>query len=162
MDPVSAATVATLSSLAGAGMSAAGQYEKGAATAAGDQYQAARLERSAEIGRVKAAQTSGQMVEKENDMLGTILAQRAAMHGDPMSPTGAAILQTAEDRADRQREITIGNIDNQADQDRLDANYERYAAGVALDMGELSAGASLLSGAGSFFSSSIFKKTPGA
>lgn len=146
--------VASLASLAGAGMSAAGQYEKGAGNAAADEYQAARLERSAEIGRVKASQTSSQLLEKESDMAGNIQAVRAAMHGDPMSPTGQAILNTAEDRAERQRTITVGNIMDQVTQDQNDAAYERYASGIALNTGILGAGASLFSGIGGAFKGS--------
>jgi hypothetical protein len=146
-----AAPLAAGMSLVGAGLSAYSAYEKGAASAYADEYQAQRLEKSAQVGRVKAVQTSAQMTERLNDTLGNIDAVRAAAHDDPTSPTGAAIRDTAEARGVRAKTITVDNILEQAQQDEADAAYERGAAKYAMMGGEIGAGASLFSGLSSFF-----------
>ena len=145
-----AAAAAPLS-IAGAGLSAATSIMKGEGESYADQYQAQRLEKAAEIGRVQAVQTSAQMTQKENQMLGNIDAVRAAAHDDPTSPTGAAIRNTAEDMATTQKTITVDNILEQVQQDESDAAYERTASQYAMTGGILGAGASLLGGLGGAF-----------
>lgn len=128
-------------SLASAGLSAYGTALKGQGENAADEYKAESLERSAEVGKTKAAQTNAQMSEQENSMLGNIDAVRAAAHADPTSPTGAAIRDTAEYQAGRQKSITVDNILEQADQDTADAAYLRSAGKYALMTSDIAAAA---------------------
>lgn len=145
------APVAAAASLAGVGLSAFSSYEKGVGEQSADEYKAQSLARAAEVGKVKAVQTSAQMTEKLNDTLGNIDAVRAAAHDDPTSPTGNAIRDLAEQRGIRAKTITVDNILEQVDQDTADAAYERSAGQYALLGGELSAGATVLGGLGKAF-----------
>lgn len=145
-----AAAAAPLSMM-GAGLSAFSSIEKGMGSSVADQYQAERLERAAQVGRVQAAQTGAQLTQRENDMLGNIDAVRAAAHDDPTSPTGAAIRDTAENRLTTQKTITVDNILEQVDEDESDAAYERSAAKYAMTGGIVGGAASLLGGLGSAF-----------
>jgi hypothetical protein len=128
------------------GLNAYGSYMKGAGTKAADEYKAASLERSASYGRLKAAETSGQLLEHENETLGNIDAIRAAAHTDPSSPTGAAVKDTQEYLGNRARSIAVLNIQAQTDQEEADADYLRKAGKFAMGMGELGAAASIFSG----------------
>lgn len=131
-------------SIASAGFSAAGSIMKGQGTAAADEYQAQRLEKQAEIGRVKAAETSAAMGEQLNMALGNVAVTRAAMKTDPSSPTTAAILDHNARVGDRQISTTVSNINRQAAQDESDAEYMRYAGDQALTNGYLGAAAGLV------------------
>ncbi|WGR74345.1 MULTISPECIES: hypothetical protein [unclassified Bradyrhizobium] len=142
----SAGMAAGGTSLASVGLSAYADLLKGQSTATADEYQAARLDNAAVYGELKAKQTSGQMSRSLNTTLGNIEAVRAAAKADPLSPTGQAVLQNQEDIGDEQRGIVVNSILQQARQDRSDAAYYRDAAGNALTMGYVSAGADVLKG----------------
>jgi hypothetical protein len=141
--------VAAVASIASVAMSAGGSIMKGMGTNAGDQYQAARLERAAEYGRVSADQTDAQMRENLNVSLGNIDAVRAAAHTDPSSPTGAAIVDRTEMLGDRARGIKVGNILAQTNQEQADASYLQSAGSFAQTMGFFGAGADVMKGIGS-------------
>jgi hypothetical protein len=143
-----AAPIAAIASIGAMGLSAYGSYEKGKGEQAADEYKAQSLERAAEVGRVKAAQTGAQMTEKLNQTLGNIDAVRAAAHDDPTSPTGAAIRDLTEARGERAKSITVDNILEQVDQDTADAAYMRTAGQYALLSGEVGAGGTVLGGIG--------------
>lgn len=146
MDKVAGPGAAGLS-IASAGLSAYSTVLKGEGTQAADEYQAQSLERAANVGKVKAAQTGAQMTEQLNNTLGRIDAVRAAAHDDPTSPTGAAIRDTAEYQGNRQKSITVDNILEQANQDTADAAYLRAAGKYALSTSEVGAAASFLGAA---------------
>ena len=131
-------------SIASAGLSAYSTVLEGEGTQAADEYQAESLERAANVGKVKAAQTGAQMTESLNNTLGNIDAVRAAAHTDLSSPTGAAIYNTAEYQGNRQKTITVDNILEQANQDTSDAAYLRAAGSYALQTSEVGAAASFL------------------
>src|SRR5215813_11353816 len=135
---------ATGTSLASAGLSAYADLLKGENTATADEYQAQRLETAATYGELKAVQTSGQMTRNLNTTLGNIEAVRAAAHADPNSPTGAAVLENQEAIGEEQRGIVVNSILQQARQDRGDAAFYRDAAGRAMNVGEIAAGADIL------------------
>ena len=143
----SAAPIAMGGQIASMGLSAYGKYVGGKGTQAADEYRRPRrFERSAQYGRLKAVQTSGQMLEHENKTLGNIDAIRAAAHTDPTSPTGAAVSDTQEYFGSRARSIAVLNIQAQTDQEEADAEYLRKAGKFAFQMGELGAAASLFGG----------------
>jgi len=130
-------------SLASAGLSAYGTILKGQGEQAADEYKAQSLERAAQVGTVKAAQTGAQLTERLNNTLGNIDAVRAAAHADPTSPTGAAIRDTAEYQGTREKTITVDNILEQTAQDESDAAYLRSAGKYALLTSDISAAAGI-------------------
>jgi hypothetical protein len=136
-------------SIASAGLSAYGSFEKGKGQEAADEYKAQELQRQAEIGKIKATEVSGQMTEHLNQTLGNIDAIRAAAHDDPTSPTGAAVRDLAESQGIRQKNIGVTNILEQSAQDQADAAYMQRAGALAMQGGEISAGADVLKALGS-------------
>jgi hypothetical protein len=134
--------------VAGVAASAAGTYMQGEATSAADQYQAQRLDRAAQYGKVQAVQTSAQGLEKLNVTLGNIDAVRAAGNVDPSSPTTTAIRDRTSFLSERDTGIRVENILAQASQNESDAAYLRDASGYALTMGMVGAGATLGKGIG--------------
>ena len=139
-------TIAAVSSLASAGLSAASTIEKGKGQKAAGDYQAARDEQAAEYGRTKAAQTDAQARENLNVTLGNIDAVRAAAGVDPSSPTTAALRDRTSMLGDRARSIQVDNILAQSMQDQNDAAYMRSAGSYAMSMADLSAGATVAGG----------------
>lgn len=138
--------IASVTSIASLGLSAVGAVEKGEGQKAADDYQAARADQAAQYGETQAAQTDANMREKLNVTLGNIDAVRAASGVDPSSPTTAALRQQTTFYSDQQRSTSVDNILEQSTQDTNDAAYYRSAGSFALNMGDLSAGTSLLSG----------------
>jgi hypothetical protein len=143
-------------SLAGHGFQAFGSVAKGMGTKAADDFQAARLNRAAEYGKLAADQTYGQMTEKLNTTLGNIDAVRAAAHDDPTSPTGVAFRDRQEYLGERERGIKVGSILAQARDDEASAAYLRSAGKNALMMGYLGTGASLGKGIGASMADMFF------
>ena len=142
------APIAAAASFASVGLSAYGSYEKGKGEQAADQYQASRLERAAQYGKVQAAQTGAQGLENLNLTLDNIDAVRAAGNVDPSSPTTAALRARTTYLGERDTNIRVGNILAQANQDVSDAAYLRSAGEYALGMGRLSAMATVAKGVG--------------
>jgi hypothetical protein len=134
---------AAVGAVIGAGAGAYGSYVQGKGQKAAADYKAASLERSAQYGKLAAAQTGGQLTERLNETLGNIDAARAAAHDDPTSPTGAAVRDTEEYIGTRQRGTAILNLQAQTDQEIADADYLRRTGKFALGMGELGAVTSL-------------------
>ena len=137
---------AAVTSLAGVGLSAYGSVLKGEGQAAGDQYQAERLDTEATYGRLKADQVGAQLTERLNITLQNIDAVRAAARDDPSSPTGQAVRDYQEMIGTRQKTITVDNILAQTQQNEADAAFYRNAASSALLSGNISAGAAILKG----------------
>jgi hypothetical protein len=145
-----AAPLAAGFSLAATGFTAEGDLLKGKSAqlqaqgvAAADTFKAEQLERAAEYGDLKAAQTSAQMTRNLNVTLGNIDAIRAAAHTDPTSPTGAAYRGMVEEIGGEQKGITVENILAQSEEDVANAAYLRQASGRALlagDIGQETAG----------------------
>jgi hypothetical protein len=144
-----AAGIPAILSIASAGFSAGSSIMRGQATNAADQYQADRLKKQAEYGRLKADETSAQMGENLNIALGNVSVSRAAAGVDPTSPTTAAIQDRNESVGGRQITTNVNNIERQATQDESDAAYMRYAGNQALNASYLSAGASAAGAFGS-------------
>lgn len=135
-------------SLASIGLSAMGSVAQGEATAAADQYQAQRLERAAQYGKVQATQTSAQGLENLNIRLDNIDAIRAAGGADPSSPTTAAIRSRTSYLGERSIQTQVGNILEQSDENTAGAAYLNSAGSFAQTMGAVGAGATLLKGIG--------------
>ena len=133
-------------SLASIGLSAYATILQAQGVAAGDDFQAAKLDQAAKYGDLKGVQVAGQMTRQLNQTLGNIDAVRAAANADPNSPTGAAFRDNQETIGDTQRGIAVGSILAQANQDRNDAAYYRSAAGNALFAGEIGAAAGIAKG----------------
>jgi hypothetical protein len=133
-------------SLASIGLSAYATILQSQGVAAGDNYQAAKLDQAAQYGDLKAVQTGGQMTRQLNQTLGNIDAVRAAAGADPNSPTGAAFRDNQETIGATNRGIAVGSILAQANQDRNDAAYYRSAASDALFAGYIGAGAGIAKG----------------
>jgi len=132
-------------SIASIGLQTYATLLKAQGVATADQYQADRLEKAAQYGEVKAAQTSAQMTRSLTTTLGNIDAVRAAANADPSSPTGAAFRDNQEMIGNEQRGIAVGNIEAQVAQDRADAAYYRQASSDAMLSGYISAGANAFS-----------------
>ncbi|BEV44423.1 hypothetical protein [Afipia carboxidovorans] len=143
-----AAPVAIGLSLAGAGLSAAGEISKARGQAAGYQFQEAQAQRKAAAARVAADQTDAALREELTTTLGNIGAIRAAAGIDPSSPTTDAIMQRETLISDRNRMIKVGNLNSQAEANDDAAGYYRYAAESAMNTGYMSAFASVIKGIG--------------
>src|ERR1700744_2488818 len=128
-------------SLASAGLSAYSTILQSQGTAAGDEFQAEKLNTAATYGDLKATQTGAQMTRNLNTTLGNIDAVRAAANADPNSPTGAAFRDNQETLGNEQKGIAVDSIEAQANQDRNDAAYYRNASSQALMSGDISAAA---------------------
>lgn len=118
-----------------------------------DTFQSERLDVAAQYGDLKASQTAGQMTRNLNNTMQTIDAVRAAAGTDPSSPTGAAVRDNTEAIGTDQRNITVGNINAQTDQERSDAAYYRTASANALISGNMAKNADNLSAYATAFSS---------
>src|SRR5262245_42455433 len=115
--------VAAASSIASLAFSAGSSIYKGFGEKATQEFLAARDQRAAEIGRIRADQFDVQKREELNTTLANIDAIRAASNIDYLSPTTAAI-KTEETRvADRERTIGRSNLLAQAREDELSAQY---------------------------------------
>lgn len=140
--------VGAAASIAGLGLDAYSKYSRGEGEQASQEFLAARDERSAEIGRIKANQTDTQLRDELRTTLSGIDATRAAAGIDMTSPTTFALKAEEERISDRARTIKTGSILAQAEEDEMTAAYRRRVGRSALAGGALSAGASLLSGFG--------------
>jgi hypothetical protein len=145
-------------SLGQVGLQAYASILSGEGTAAGQNYKAASLENAAARGRVAAVQTGATETENIVNTLGNIDAVRAASRDDPTSPTGAAIRDWSETLGNTKKQIDVGNILAQAQQQESDAAYLRSSSKYALLGGELGAGADILGGLGKAFAA--FPPTP--
>lgn len=110
---------------------------KGEGEQSADDFQAAKLKRSAEYAKGAAAETDTQMRENLNLQLSNIDAVRAAANIDPASPTTAALKDRTAMIGDRSRSIQVGNIMAKAAQDEADSNYLTQAGSFAYKMGAL-------------------------
>jgi hypothetical protein len=133
-------------SLASLGFSAASSIIGAEGTASADTYKAETLERAAQYGELQATQTNAQLTRNLNISLGNIDAVRAAAHGDPTSPTGAAVRDYVEQTQTERKNITVDTITAQAQEEEANAAYLRQASSTALLGGELGAGADVLKG----------------
>lgn len=95
-------------SIASLGLDAYGSVLKGQGEKASQEFLAARDERQAQLGRLRAAQTGTFLTEQLNTTLANIDSIRAAANIDPTSPTSAAIKTEEKRISDRQREIAVG------------------------------------------------------
>ena len=144
---------ASLMSLASVGLSAYGAKTAAAGTAAGDNYQAAILDRAAQYGELQAKQTNAEMTRKLTTTLGNIDAVRAAAHTDPSSPTGGAVRDYAEKVGNEQKSIKVNSILAQSQMDTANATYLRQAGNTALLAGNITAGADIAKGVGGLITS---------
>jgi hypothetical protein len=133
-------------SLASIGLSAYSTILQSQGVAAGDDFQAQKLDQAAKYGDLKAVQTGGQMTRQLNQTLGNIDAVRAAANADPNSPTGAAFRDNQKSIGTEQRGIAVSSIMAQANQDRNDAAYYRSAGKNALLAGYVGAAAGVFKG----------------
>jgi hypothetical protein len=133
-------------SLASIGLSAYSTILQSQGVAAGDEFQASKLESAATYGELKAVQTGGQITRSLNNTLGNIDAVRAANNTDPTSPTGIAVRDQQEAIGEEQKSITVNSILQQSRQQRADAAYYKSAASDALFAGGISAAAGIAKG----------------
>lgn len=146
--------VAAAISIGGLALDAGSKIVGAQGTAAGQEYEAQKAERAAEMGRIKSTQVDTQLLEQMNTSLGNILAVRAAANTDPTSPTGLAIMDEERRVADRERMIRRTSMEMQSEQDRTDAMFRRRSSSTALLGGYLGAAASVGS---AFGKSSAFR-----
>lgn len=140
------ASAASGTSLLGTGLTAGASLVKGIGGYEADKFQSQELARQAQFGEVKAAQTGDQLSEALDNQLGNIAATRAAMHDDPTSPTGAAISSWQETLGERQKNIAVTSLQEQAQEDQMASQYEQSAAGMALLGGIMGGAGSLATG----------------
>lgn len=114
--------------------------------AEGDVYQAFTERLQAHQGHTKAAQTNTAMSEHLTDVLANISAVRAAANTDPLSPTGAAITNRVHAQGDQDISRTVSNINQEADQHMFASYFYEDAAKRAIEAGNKSQMAGLLSG----------------
>lgn len=105
----------------------------------GQQYEAQKAARAAEIGHIQADQTDAAYREDFNTTLGNIRSIRASTGGDPGSPTSLAYIDAERNASDRVRRIKVGGLNMQATQYENDARYFRSAAKTSLFGGALQA-----------------------
>jgi hypothetical protein len=141
-----AAPIAIGASLGSAALSGYGKIQGAKGTKAADEMQAARLERAAQYATGAAAETDANLRQKLNLSLGNIDVVRAAAGLDPSSPTTAALRDRTSYLSDTDRNIRVGNILAQRDEDLASAGYLHKAGSYALKMGYLNAAASVLRG----------------
>jgi hypothetical protein len=153
--------LASGTSLASIGFSAASAGLKAEGTATADQYQAEQLQQAAEYGELKATQTNAQSVRNLTNSLANIDAVRAASRTDPSSPTGAAVRGCTEAIGTEQKNITVDSITEQAAMDESNAAYLRQASSTALLGGDLGIAGAILNGAGGLFKSMAGGTAPG-
>lgn len=140
--------VAAAISIGGLALDAGSKIVGAQGQAAGQEFEAQKQERAAEMGRIKATQQDAQLVEQLNTTLANITAVRAASNADPNSPTGLAIMGNEERIADRERMIRRTSLEMQSEQDINDAAFRRRSASTSLLAGYLGAGASVGSAIG--------------
>ena len=122
---------ATLS-IASVGLSSLSSGASALGKSSADSYQAAQLDRAAQYGELKATQTSAQLTRNMGMTLANMDAVRAASHDSSASPTGAAVRGQVEDQLTTQKNIQVGSIDAQVQQDEAGAAYLRNASSMAL------------------------------
>ena len=125
-------------SIASTGFKMLADYTSSRAEAGGERFKAELLEQQAQYGELKAAQTNAQMTRNLAITLGHLDAVRAASHGDPTSPTGAAVRGEMEAQGEMRKEITVENILQQKRMDEANAAYMRSQASNALLAGDIS------------------------
>ncbi|HET8921340.1 MAG TPA: hypothetical protein VFN27_16895 [Xanthobacteraceae bacterium] len=140
--------VGPVAAIAGTGLKAYGDYEKGAGEQAADEMQAAQLRRKAEYAGAAAAETNATLTDRLATTLGNIDVVRAAAHADPSSPTTLALRSRAATVGNQERAIRVGNILAQQSEDLASADYLTSAGKFALNMGKLSAAADILNAGG--------------
>lgn len=99
--------------------------------AAGQQWEAQKAQRAAEVGRVQADQVDASYRRELNSTVASIRAFRASSGAAINSPTGMAIEANEARKSDRDRRIEVGNRRMQATQDEADARFRKSAAKVA-------------------------------
>jgi hypothetical protein len=114
---------------------------KGYGEQGSQEFLAARDERAAELGRLRASQTDTQLREELNTTLANIDAIRAAANIDPLSPTTGVIKAEEARVSDRARRIKVAGIEAQAREDELSAGYRRELGEQAQVLGFLGAAA---------------------
>lgn len=134
-------------SIASLGLSAASQGIAAEGTATADEFKAEQLDQAATYGELKATQTNAQMTRNLSMTLGNIDAVRAAQHVDPTSPTGAAVRSFVETTGTNQKNITVDNINAQAQMDEANASYLRQASSSALLGGDIGIAGTILGAA---------------
>lgn len=143
MGPAAGASALSIGSL---GFDAAGSIVRGMGEKSTQDFLAARDERAAALGRLRAEQTGTFFTEQLNTTLANIDSIRAAANIDPTSPTTAVIKAHETDISNRQRDIAVGNLMAQAGEDQRAAMYRRQVGENALLSGFLGAGAKLTGG----------------
>jgi hypothetical protein len=138
--------VAAPLALAATGLSAAGSLFQGYRASEGAEAQAQAATDAAEVGRIRAAQTSGDMTRKLTSSLSNILAIRAGAGLDPASPTGAAIRANVQGRGDENRTMAVDNINAQVKADENASAFYQQSASDALLGGFLGAAGSMFKG----------------
>ncbi len=140
--------VAAGAAIGGLALDAGASLFKGQGEKASQDWMAARDQRAAELGRLKADQFDVNLREELNTTLANIDAIRLAAGTDPLSPTGLALKDKETSVSDRDRMTRVAGIRAQADDDEASAQYRRYAGNQALMGSYISAGSKVLGGIG--------------
>lgn len=119
-DPVTlgvAALIAGTTAQVGSGvLEAAGE-------ARADSFRASEANAAARRGKIAASETDVALREELRSVLGNIRAVAASAGRSPDSPTTLAILENETRISDRQRRITVSNIEEQVSSDKRSAAF---------------------------------------
>jgi hypothetical protein len=111
-----------------------------------DEQAAQNAENQAAYGKLQATQTDTAMRRQMAATLSNISAVRATTETAPNSPTGMAVMNNYEGRADDVRQQKVANIMAQVGQDQQQADFYKQAGTTAL-FGSLMGGAGTAIGA---------------
>lgn len=139
-DPVSIASGASL--VLGAGKSILG----GIGQSDADQMQEQRAEEAAFTAKTNAYNTDSTMLNNSRKALASIDAIRASAGDNPDSPTGLALKSDMQDQSDIRRFTAVNNINDQRQQDLMDASYYGSASSQAMGIGILGGAATIAGG----------------
>jgi len=132
--------------LAATGLSAVGSFIGADRAAQGAEMEAQNAANAVEMGKIKAAQTSGDMTRRLTGALANIQAVRASAQLNPYSPTGNAIAANVQGQGDINRTAALTNINAQIKSDQNAENFYQQSAGDALLGGAFGALGSIFKG----------------
>ena len=138
--------VAAPLALAATGLSMGASVFGAVNTMHSDQAAAQNAENQAEYGKLQATQTDTAMRRQMASTLANISAVRATTVTAGNSPTGMAVMNNYEGRADDARQQKVGNIMAQVAQDQQQANLYKSAGTTALFAGLMGAAGTAIGG----------------
>ena len=141
-------SIPTALSLAATGLSAGSSLYQGYRASQGNQMEAQAAANAAEMGKIKADQTSGSMTRRMMASVANIEAVRAGAGMSSDSPTGAAITANVMGLGDMNRTAAMTNVNAQISADQNASAFYTQSASEALIGGALGAAGSIFKGYG--------------